>query len=167
MAGWPDMDWASIVPAAITGVVGLAGIVGSILSARLTSRSASRNLELSISAEDKRAYTAEKRRIYAAFNAAIENLWIVVTSSEDFATDPGRFHYNQAVTLLWSAYFEVSLIASGDVSELALDITTAMNQFATDLRKNRAGDEPSGFDEKRGRLITVMRAELGEGISGN
>ena len=72
-----DMEWSIIAPAAITGVVGLAGIAGSIMSARPTSRSASRNLQFSIKAEDKRADTAERRRIYAAFNAAIEGLWIV------------------------------------------------------------------------------------------
>lgn len=80
------MEWSIIAPTAITGVVGLAGIVGSIMSARLTSRSASRDLQFSIKAEDERASTAERRRIYAAFNAAIEGLWIVATSSEDLPT---------------------------------------------------------------------------------
>lgn len=155
----------SVVPIVITGVVGLAGIVGSILSARLTSRSAARNLQLSISAEGKRAHTGEKRRIYAAFNSAIEGLWIIATSSEDFTTDPGRLHYNQAMSLLWSTYYEVSLIAPGNVNTLAVDTTNVTNQFASDLRKltgNRARHAPPGFDEKRKDLISAMRADLGE-----
>ena len=66
------MEWSTIAPAAITGVVGLAGIVGTIMSARQASRSASRDLQLSIKAEDKRASTAERRRIYAAFNGPLK-----------------------------------------------------------------------------------------------
>jgi hypothetical protein len=158
-------NFSSVLPTAITGVVGLAGIAGSILSARLTSRSASRNLQLGISAEDKRAHTGEKRRIYTAFNSAIEGLWIIATSSADFTTDPGRLYYNQAMSLLWSTYYEVSLIAPGNVNSLAVDTRDVMNQFASDLRKltgNRARNAPPGFDEKRKDLISAMRADLGE-----
>ncbi len=46
------MDWATVVPTAIAGVVGLAGIGGTLLSARLTSKSDAENLRTSISAED-------------------------------------------------------------------------------------------------------------------
>ena len=163
------MEWSSIAPTAITGIVGLAGIVGSIMAARLTSRSASRDLQLSINAEDKRASTSERRRIYAAFNAAIEGLWIVATSSEDFTSDPGRSHYNQAMTLLWSNYYEVSLVASERVSALALGVTEIMTKMASDLRtnrdeylrQNRGNYEPPGFNKKRDRLITEMRDDLG------
>jgi hypothetical protein len=149
-----DMQWASIVPAAITGVVGLAGIVGSVLSAKL-----------GINAEHKLAHTSEKRRIYAAFNSAVEGLWFIATSSEDFTIDPGRFHYNQAMSLLWSTYYEVSLMTSGRVSVLAIDVTNTMTQFANDLKTlkgNRGGHEPSGFNKKREDLVNAMRTDLGE-----
>lgn len=162
------MEWSAIAPAAITGVVGLAGIVGSIMSARQASRSASRDLQLSIKAEDKRASTAERRRIYAAFNAAIESLWIVSTSSEDFKVDPGRLHYNQAMTLLWGNFYEVSLVASGRVSSLASDVTEMMTELASKLLKNRdeynrvndGNYEPPGFNKKRERMINEMRKDL-------
>lgn len=65
------MDWATVVPTAIAGVVGLAGIGGTLLSARLTSKSDAENLRTSISAEDAGAKLAEKRRIYANCIAAI------------------------------------------------------------------------------------------------
>lgn len=55
------MDWAIVV----TGVVGLAGIGGALLSARMTSKSDAANLRTRISAEDARARLAEKRHIYA------------------------------------------------------------------------------------------------------
>jgi hypothetical protein len=162
------MDWSIVVPTAITGVVGLAGIAGSIISARQTSKSASRDLHLSIKAEDKRASIAERRRIYAAFNAAIESLWIVVTSSEDLTLDPGRLHYNQAITLLWSNYYEVRLVASGRASSLAYDVTEMMTQMAGKLLKDRdeylkangGSYEPSGFNDKRERMVNEMRNDL-------
>ena len=160
------MEWSAIAPAAITGVVGLAGIVGSIMSARQASRSASRDLQLSIKAEDKRASTAERRRICAAFNAAIEGLWIVSTSSEDFKVDPGR--HNQAMTLLWGNFYEVSLVASGRVSSLASDVTEMRTELASKLLKNRdeylrvndGNYEPPGFNKKRERMINEMRKDL-------
>lgn len=162
------MDWSIVLPTAITGVVGLAGIAGSIISARQTSKSASRDLRLSIKAEDTCAGIAEKRRIYAAFNAAIEGLWIVVTSSENFTLDPGRLHYNQAMTLLWSNYYEVRLVASGGVSSLAHDVTEMMTQLASELLKdrdeylkvNRGHYEPSGFNEKREGMVNEMCSDL-------
>jgi hypothetical protein len=55
------VDWGIVV----TGVVGLAGIGGALLSVRMTSNSAADNLRTTISAEAARARLAEKRRIYA------------------------------------------------------------------------------------------------------
>jgi hypothetical protein len=134
------MDWSIVLPTAITGVVGVAGIAGSIISARQTSKSASRDLHLGIKAEDKRASIAEKRRIYAAFNAAIEGLWIVVTSSEDFTLDPGRLHYNQAMTLLWSNYYEVRLVegysAIPDVMRNLFRLTACLHKRMACPRKD-------------------------------
>lgn len=61
------MDWAIVV----TGVVGVAGIGGTLLAARMAARSAAENLRTSISAENARANRAEKRRIYAGCVAAL------------------------------------------------------------------------------------------------
>ncbi len=75
------MDWTIIVPTAITGVVGLAGIGGTLLSARMTSKSDAENLRTSISAEDARAKLAEKRRAYAAFHASLDNVFAIAATS--------------------------------------------------------------------------------------
>lgn len=166
------MDWASIVPAAITGVVGLGALGGSLWQAKKGREAAkadlkesldatSRNLVATLDAGDKRIHDSEKRKAYVAFNTAIESLWIVATSSEDFTVDPGRDRYNTSVKELWSTCFEISLIAPKRVSRLVLDITGVMNQFATNLRADRSTAEPSGFDRKRQDLITIMRADLG------
>lgn len=50
----------------ITGAVGLAGIGGTILAARMTGTSQIAGLKLSISAENHPSRLAEKRTIYAA-----------------------------------------------------------------------------------------------------
>ena len=65
------MDWAIVVPTAITGAVGLAGIAGTLLSAKMTSKADAKNLRASIRAEDARAKLADKRRIYAGCVAAL------------------------------------------------------------------------------------------------
>ena len=58
----------------ITGIVGIAGIGGTILAAWMTGKRQTANLELSIGAENERHRLAEKRRIYAACQASFENM---------------------------------------------------------------------------------------------
>jgi hypothetical protein len=65
------MDWASVVSIAITGAVGISGVAGTILAARITSTSATKDLQLSITAENDRQHKAEKRRLYAVCLATI------------------------------------------------------------------------------------------------
>ena len=62
MAGLAAVDWTTVISTAITGAVGLAGIGGALLSARMTSKSDAENLKMSIAAEDEHARLAEKRR---------------------------------------------------------------------------------------------------------
>ena len=63
-------------------------------------------------------------------------------------------HYNQAMTLLWGNFYEVSLVASGRVSSLASDVTEMMTELASKLY------EPPGFNKKRERMINEMRKDL-------
>jgi len=65
------MDWGPVITAGITGIVGLAGIGGTLVSAKITRKSAAENLRTSIGAEDERARLAEKRRIYAQALASL------------------------------------------------------------------------------------------------
>jgi hypothetical protein len=107
-----------------------------------------------------RAYAAEKRRIYAAFNGAIERVWFVVTSSQDFTIDPGRSNYNNAMTALWSTYYEVSLIAPSEIERSARVLTNALKDFGAARLQDREADQPRGFDNKRKRLVDGMRTDL-------
>jgi hypothetical protein len=165
------MDWASLIPAAITGVVGLGGIGGTLWEGKRTREAAFRDLESSlatatqnanesINAEDRRAYVAEKRRAYSALNAAIEHLWFVVTSSQDFTTEPGRSNYNEAMDALWGTCYAVQLIAPASVYLLAREITDMLTAFGAARVKDREASRPRRFDSKREQLVRDMRADL-------
>src|SRR6266496_5419388 len=81
------MDWSSVVSIAITGVVGIAGVAGAIVSARMASTSATKDLKLSIRAENDRVNKAEKRRIYAAFQTSVESM-LRAAINDGIATEP-------------------------------------------------------------------------------
>jgi hypothetical protein len=57
------VDWTPVVSVVVTGVVGVVGVAGTILSARIASKSA-----------HDLANTAEKRRVYAACMTALYNI---------------------------------------------------------------------------------------------
>jgi len=153
------MDTSGLIPAAITGVVGLAGIAASLIAVRSGTR-----------ADDRRAFLIEKRKIYAKFNSAIESLWFTAVSSEDFTTEPGRSHYNDALTRLWSSNYGVALVGSGEVSDLANQITDRMTEFGRSLilrtpeqRIVMAEAGPEGepvFEKLRESMVIRMRDDL-------
>jgi ABC-type transporter Mla maintaining outer membrane lipid asymmetry ATPase subunit MlaF len=89
LAGWPVVDWASVVPGAITGVVGIVGIGGSVLSARMAGKSAAQNLQMSIQAEDTRASRAEKRRICASYLASLIEVMAAASTLEIYGEGAG------------------------------------------------------------------------------
>jgi len=140
------VDWAIIVPTAITGAVGLAGIGGTLLSARMTGRSDAENLRTSISAEDERAKLAEKRRVYASCLASLTATGLVSTGNS-----PNPESVTNAFMSATCALFEVRLIAPREVGELA---GTALGRLL--------GSEFGGFADVVTRLTSAMRADLGE-----
>lgn len=157
------MNWTTIIAAAITGIVGLGGIGGSLWLAKKGREAAKADLKVSLDAERERTHDPEKRKAYVEFNRAIESLWIIATSPRTFKTDPRKDLYNDAFTQLWTTYFTISLIASEDLNKVALDITKIMAKYVTHLREG--GDpsvEPAGFYEKRLQLINQMRTHLRE-----
>jgi hypothetical protein len=63
------------------------------------------------------------------------------------------------MTALWSAYYEVSLIAPSAIERSARVLTNALKDFgAARLRDGRW--VPRRFDKKRERLVDAMRANL-------
>jgi hypothetical protein len=64
----------SIWPIFITGVVGVAGIAGTIFAARMSVRSQTANLLISINEERRKALRTEKRQVYADFLSCIHDV---------------------------------------------------------------------------------------------
>jgi hypothetical protein len=126
------VDWATVIPTGITGVLGLAGIGGTLLSTRITGRSDAENLRTSISAEDYRVKVAEKRRIYANCLAQLTDaaLWLEVHGGSY-----GREQAASAIKGATNAVFEARLTASPEVSrslDVAFDaLLAALNQGIT------------------------------------
>jgi uncharacterized protein YbjT (DUF2867 family) len=144
-------DWPAIVAAISTGVVGLAGIGGTLWSGKS-----------SINAQDRRAELAQKRHIYGAYHAAINSYYILLTSSEDLNIEPGSSRLASAKTAIFNAGGEVSLIASANIDLLMGRIAELMFGYAEALRKDRNAPLPDELNFMRGDLYRAMRVDLGE-----
>jgi hypothetical protein len=66
------VDWATVASVAITGAVGIAGVAGTIIAARIAGKSARESAMLSVNAENRRVRLADKRRVYAHAIAALD-----------------------------------------------------------------------------------------------
>jgi len=149
------MDWAIV----ITGIVGLAGIGGTLLAAKMAAKSAAENLRTSISAEDARAKVAEKRRIYASCLAALSAH--ATANAFPFTTVPPeagiRFQeeINRTRLTAANAVYEVQLISPSEVAGLANIALLAL------LNADAATQEPV-IGKAIGALMGAMRRDLGE-----
>jgi hypothetical protein len=160
------MDWAIVV----TGVVGLAGIGGSIVSARMASTSAAANLQTNIAAEERRAKVAEKRLIYARYLTSITEVVAAAGNLEIYGgeADPGDrqalvVRVNQSVVALMNALSEVQLVAPPkDVGPRADDMGRATNEYANKVL--RGEESRADFYSLRQALVGAMRADLGEAL---
>lgn len=144
------MDWAPVVPAAITGVVGIAGVAGTLLSVGITTK-----------AETQRLREAEKRRVYAAYNDAIQRI-DATTAANDRATEKGISRINDTMTALSSALSDMFLIAPAHVQTPAIELYTIMLGYGYRIQEYPDADEPAGWNDKHAVLIGAMRADLGE-----
>jgi uncharacterized membrane-anchored protein YjiN (DUF445 family) len=141
------MDWGAVISTVVTGVVGLAGIGGTIASARISSRSASEDLKQSITSEDARAKRAEKRVIYANYLGAITSF-----KNETEKKPKIREIIDRAVEAekaAWVSAQEVSLVGSSDIA------TEVLRIYGYVLRGD--GDK---FGEAFALLVESMRADL-------
>jgi hypothetical protein len=140
------MDWGSVISTAVTGVVGLAGIGGTFLSARMAGRS-----------QDLRERLAEKRRAYSGVLAA----WATYADAENRVHAAGtakreslsieRDHVLQSARV---ATYEVVLIGNLDIGQMALHVEESARA---------AGEGGSGKDMEQAyaNMLMAMRADLG------
>jgi len=144
-------DWPAIAAGIAAGVVGLAGIGGTIWAGRI-----------SINADYQRARLADKRRIYAAYLAAIYDFYAVVRSGRDLTTEPGRSKLEKATKLIFDTECEVSLIAPKSIDQLAVGLAGILFNYADALKEQPNPPQPAGADPAREELVGRMRVDLGE-----
>jgi len=145
------MDWGVVVSGGITGAVGIAGIGGSILSAKVAGKLAAQNLQT--------------RRIYARHLAACTELakerinYITQPEVGGAAKLAALSDYLTAGAAVIAATAEVQLIAPDDVARLADEVRVALPHFEPSAAR-KAGD----YIDLLMQLISVMRADLGEPV---
>lgn len=172
------MDWASIAPAAITGVVGLGGIGASLWQAKKGREAARADLKASldastasllrsIDAENKRAREAEKRRLYAAGLAAFNEMISALIEHSTSSRKSGKQEESlsrlaRAQESMNRSLEELMLIAPRDVGVLAVDLSNFILGF---IRTAGPNDRPNAklAGQMRTGLLRAMRDDLGEG----
>jgi hypothetical protein len=158
----------------VTGLVGAAGIAGTLLSARITARSDMAGLRLSIAAEEQRAQLAEKRRIYAEFNTSIDKLLVANAQMHEHWAAAGpdgrqalRSAQDAAMTALSTCLGEIMLIGPKSIATQAGSLVEPLLTYAG--RPFSADGEEDGeivlarFPSQRSALFEAMRADLGTG----
>src|SRR5262249_35076237 len=130
--------WTAVTSTVITGVVGIAGVAGTIVSARIARTSATKDLQLSLNAENERARLAEKRRVYAALNAALNNYSLVGRSIYlDPSLPLNRTELEDAQVRVFDAASEVILIAPKQLGGLVSEISNQTLAFTRAVQQDR------------------------------
>jgi hypothetical protein len=165
------MDWGTVTTTAITGAVGIAGVAGSIVSARLAGKSAVENLKTSIAADDERARRAEMRRIYVAYVNGMNALTRALADLQESFGSPSREELRASVEKAYEeltlASSELWLVCSASVKDEAEYIGVTLWQLYKDFRSGELKpDAPNMRDGLRSNLIIAMRADLGEDTFG-
>ena len=166
-------NWATVIPAVVTGAVGIVGISGTILSARLTAKSQTANLRLSIGAENHRAQLAEKRRIYATFMASYDRaIEGVVQHRASFRLSEStndikamETTQREARNVLVNARAEMGLIEPVNFGSLPDQLVDMLHSYAEatalgarELDKPKPAVDPAVKD----KLSIAMRTDLTE-----
>jgi len=164
-------DWPVIATGIVIGVVGLAGIVATYWQGKRAAEAASENLRSSIDAENERTRLAEKRRIYAACQAAFTAMRIESIThrvayqppSNQRQRDAAELALNQARRAMLKATGELLLIAPTGVRKIAADLTDSYLSYITATVRGASLDEPTEpAGHMQNQLYGAMRADLGE-----
>jgi hypothetical protein len=170
------MPSMSLWPTVITGAVGVAGIIGTILVARMTARSQTANLMLSLNEQRERARLVDKRQVYANFIAAAHEADLTMMS-----VSIGRLLEKEQVSIaelyklraaMYSRLSEVELVGSEEVISRAQALSRSVTQFfgrliekdladVAELPKKTGSTVSEPLNELEKRLNEAMRADLG------
>ena len=165
--------WAAL----ITGVVGVAGIAGTILAAQMTARNQTSNLVFSINEQRNNARLEDKRKVYANFIAALhrfEAMMIAVLMNAYYTkTDSDKLpvivvETYEKNTAIFDRLSELELVGSETVIAQAQALKSCVMGFfdqfpfddngAIDLLAVQSWDEQTDQLEKE--LQKSMRVEL-------
>jgi hypothetical protein len=146
----------------ITGAVGVVGIGGTILAARMTNKTQTANLIRSITAENERTRLTEKRGIYACHLASCTEAvqakfkWNTLKQmSTDIAFAMASDYAAKVASAITSAA-EVRLIAPVEIADLADRVINVIPDYDPEAIRKR-GD----YDDVIRQLAHAMRADLG------
>jgi hypothetical protein len=167
------MDWASIAPAAITGVVGLAGIGASIWSARIAGKTSTANLIRSIGAENERIREAEMRNArqlaykeFLSTGTTLHRACVEVTESTEpdkarLLTTP-RVEFDRAYIVLQMVTDEPVFLAGRNYNWRFPDLEKAARE-GNGTEIDKIGRE---IREARHRFLEAVRREGGLAADG-
>jgi len=157
------VDWAAVTSIAITGAVGIAGVAGTIIAARIAGKSARESAQLSINAEADRARLADKRQVYAHATAALHAAMAAVVAanaSKDHppgdTSAPTDREVRTALFAALDAVSELRLIAPRPVGGLASQALSSINGYWEG--RSDMGDEI----QARSLLFDALHADLDE-----
>jgi hypothetical protein len=164
-------DWPTIV----TGVVGLAGIIGTYWQGKRAREATSQDLRDSLNAETDRALTIDRRVVYARFLAAINKTtnatflfaaeW--VANEEEATRLTSQAGHIVIMSELYAAAAEVKLIAPAAIGEAATAISNLFNDYRNALINDEEPDYGAFDNDLYGYtqpLYTAMRADLGVSV---
>lgn len=164
-------DWPAIITGVVTGVVGLAGIVATYWQGKRATEAASENCRRSIDAQDEHARLAEKRRVYAACQAAFTAMRIESIThrvayqppADQAQRDAAELALNQVQRGMLNATSELLLIAPKGVRKIAADLVDSYVSYITATVRGASLDEPTGpAAHVQNQLYDAMRADLAE-----
>jgi hypothetical protein len=148
--------------AIVTGAVGVAGIVGTLVGAWLTPWLSGRS-------QSEQARHADKRQVYATCLASFEKM---IRPIEAYcATVPNTKRREEARTPLntandgtFVAVSELKLIAPKVVSDRAEEIDRFFQKIIDNPPPGgfTPGEPPDGYKSLRDELLKMMRVDLGE-----
>jgi hypothetical protein len=157
------VDWAAVVPAAITGAVGIAGVIGTITAAKIGAKAATENARL-----------ADKRRVYARSIAALDAS-VAATKAERVSKaerggrgGPGHRTYDatagDALLAAADAMGELQLAAPPRIADLADRAAKDLHAFRyvplTPGLQPQADEAGQAIAETRQSLFDALRADL-------
>jgi hypothetical protein len=161
------VDWTSIV----TGVVGVSGIIGTYWQGKRSREATSQDLRDTLQADTNRALRADRRGVYANFQAAINKVTgaFLVLEDEWHATEGDarvalRSRYIDTITGLAAALAQVKLVAPDAIGDVAQGIADLIADYFNAITNDDEAPDYNALvddiDKRRKLLYKAMRADL-------